>query len=242
MDIRGKAGAGLAVGAVLGLVGCGSSGSSGNSGSSGGGSTPSAQRSTAQLISQMTAAMRDASSMHMAGQINAAGRPAELNLSLLRSGDLSGSITENGVPLHLIGAKGKVYVKATPAFLRQLRASRAVCTLMCGKYVQLSGVEGRRLAGSLSMSNLTQALTGKLPRLTRTGTTNVAGQRAIELRGADGSTVDVAAQGKPFPLRVVAPPGNHERVLFSRWNQVPAPAPPKPSEVIDLGKLKAGNS
>jgi hypothetical protein len=236
MDIPGKAVAGVAVATVLGLAACGSSGSAG------GGSTPSTQRSASELVSQMKTAVRNASSMHLAGLVNASGKQSMLNLGLLRSGDFSGSITQNGVPLHLIGANGKYYIKATPAFLRQLGESRSVCVLMCGKYVQISGAQGSRLSGSLSMANLTRALTSNLPHMTRTGTATVAGQRAIELRGADGSTVDVAASGPPYPLRVISPPGHHERVLFSQWNQVHPPAPPKSSEVINLSKLKASNS
>jgi hypothetical protein len=241
MDIRGKvATSGLVGAAMIAVAACGSSASPG--GATAGGASPAASRGTPELVSQMKTAVRNATSMHMAGQVNANGRQAVLNLSLLRSGDLSGSITENGVPLHLIGSGGKVYVKATPAFLRELKASKAVCVLMCGKYVQMSGAEGSRLSGSLSMASLTRALTSSLPHLTRAGTTTVAGQQAIELRGADGSTVDVAASGPPYPLRVVSPPSHHERVLFSRWNQVPAPAPPKSSEVINLSKLKASTS
>jgi len=239
MDIRGKiVASGLAGGMTIALAACGSSASPG----SGNGGSAAASRSTPELVSQMKTAVRNATSMHLTGQVDANGRQAVLDLSLLRSGDLSGSITENGVPLHLIGSGGKVYVKATPAFLRQLRESKAVCVLMCGKYVQMSGAEGSRLSGSLSMTNLTRALTSSIPHLTRTGTATVAGQQAIELRGADGSTVDVAASGPPYPLRVISPPSHHERVLFSQWNQVHTPTPPKSSEVINLSKLKASNS
>lgn len=236
MDIRGKSAAGLtAAVAVLGIAACGSS-------AGGGSGSQAAQRSTSELISQMKTAVRNASSMHLAGLVNSGGKQTVLNLGLLRSGDFSGSITQNGVPLHLIGANGKYYVKATPAFLHRLGESKAVCVLMCGKYVQMSGAQGSRLSGSLSLANLTRALTSDLPHLTRTGTAIVAGQRAIELRGADGSTVDVAASGTPYPLRVISPPSHHERVLFSQWNQVRPPAPPKSSEVINLSKLKASNS
>jgi hypothetical protein len=241
MDIRGKVlTSGLVGAAAIALAACGSSGGSG--GASSGGGTSAAQRSTPELVSQMKTAIGNATSMHMTGQVNASGQQAVLDLSLLRSGDLSGSITEHGVPLHLIGSGGKVYVKATPAFLRELKESKAVCVLMCGKYVQMSGAEGSRLSGSLSMASITRALVSSIPHLTRTGTATVAGQRAIELRGADGSTVDVAASGPPYPLRVVSPPSHHERVLFSQWNQVRPPTPPKSSEVINLSKLKASNS
>jgi hypothetical protein len=241
MGIRGKVvTSGLAAAAAMALAACGSSGGSGSASSGGG--TSAAQRSASELVSQMKTAVRNASSMHLAGLVNASGKQSMLNLGLLRSGDFSGSITQNGVPLHLIGANGKYYVKATPAFLRQLGESKSVCVLMCGKYVQISGAQGSRLSGSLSMANLTRALTSNLPQMTRAGTATVAGQQAIELRGADGSTVDVAASGPPYPLRVISPPSHHERVLFSQWNQVRPPAPPKSSEVINLSKLKATNS
>jgi hypothetical protein len=190
----------------------------------------------------MKSAVRGSTSMHVAGQVTAHGRLTGLNLDMLRGGDLAGSITENGVPLHLIGAAGKVYVKATPAFLRQVHSSSGVCTLICGKYVQLTSAQSGQLSGSVSMASLTHALTSRLPRFTQAGTTTVNGQRAIVLHGADGSVLNVAASGKPYPLRVVAPPAHHETVLFTRWNAVATPSAPPAGQVINLNKLKAGGS
>jgi hypothetical protein len=190
----------------------------------------------------MKTAVRAASSTHLAGKLSDSGRAIALDVGVFRSGDLSGTITQNGVPLRLVGSKGKVYVKATPEFLRQLKAPAAVCTVLCGKYVQMSGPQGNELSGSLSMTNLTHSLLNGLPKFTKDGTTTVAGQQAIVLRGTDGSTLDVAAHGKPYPLRIVAPPSHHETVLFSQWNAVPAPAAPPANQVINLNQLKAGSS
>jgi len=201
-----------------------------------------ADRSAASLISAMKVAVRDATSMHMAGQLPNGGRPVALDMGVLRSGALTGTITEGGVPLQLIGTSGQVYVKATPAFLRELRASAAVCTIMCGKYVQLSGTQRSELTGSLGMASLIHSLISALPRFTRAGTTTVLGQPAIVLHGADGSTLDVAARGKPYPLRLIAPRGREESVLFSHWDSVATPAAPPASQVINLSQLKAGSS
>jgi hypothetical protein len=190
----------------------------------------------------MKAAVANAASMHLAGRVATSGRATALDLDVLRAGGISGSITQNGVPLELIGAAGKVYVKATPAFLRELRASAGICNLMCGKYVQMSGAAGSQLDGSLNMASLTRAFVTGLPRETRAGTTTVAGQQAVVLHGSDGSTLDVAAHGTPYPLRVIAPAGHHETLTFSQWNRVATPTAPPASKVINLSQLKAGSS
>jgi hypothetical protein len=113
---------------------------------------------------------------------------------------------------------------------------------MCGKYVQMSGTQASDLAGSLSMASLTRSLIAGLPKLTQAGTTQVSGQPAIVLRGADGLTLDVAARGKPYPLRAYAAPGRHETVVFSEWDKVAVPAAPRAGQVINLSQLKAGSS
>lgn len=234
MSIRAKVLAcGLAGSAAIALTACGGSAS---------GPAAHAHRDAATLVSEMKAAVGGAKSVHMAGRLSHGGRSVAVNLGVFRTGALTGTITQGGVRLELIGAQGKVYVKATPAFLRELRASAAVCAIICGKYVQMSGLQASDLAGSLSMMNLTRSLTGGLPRFTRSGTTTVGGQSAVVLRGADGSTLDVAAHGKPYPLRVVAPPDRNETVLFSQWDAVATPAAPRAGEVINLNQLKAGTS
>jgi hypothetical protein len=227
-------------GALLGLAACGGSATHMASGT--GGTAGTAGRSTDQLVAQMKAAVANAASMHLAGRVATSGKATALDLDVLRAGGISGSITQNGVPLELIGAAGKVYVKATPAFLRELRASAGICNLMCGKYVQMSGAAGSQLDGSLNMASLTRAFVTGLPRETRAGTTTVAGQQAVVLHGSDGSTLDVAAHGTPYPLRVIAPAGHHETLTFSQWNRVATPTAPPASKVINLSQLKAGSS
>jgi hypothetical protein len=233
--IRGKLRLAGVGGVLLGLAACGGSAThmaSGASGSSG--------RSASQLVTQMKSAVQKADSAHLDGRVTSNGQATALDLSVLRAGSLDGSITEHGVPLSLIGTSGKVYIKATPAFLHQLRAPAGVCSIMCGKYVQMSGAAGSQLDGSLSMTTLTRAFITGLPKMTKAGTTTVAGQQAVVLHGADGSTLDVAAHGTPYPLRVISPPGHHETLTFSQWNRVSVPAAPPASKVINLSQLKAG--
>jgi hypothetical protein len=54
------------------------------------------------------------------------------------------------------------------------------------------------------------------------------------MRASDGSTVYVAAQGPPYPLRLTKGPS---RIDFTQWNSVTIPPPPPASQVVDLSQL-----
>jgi hypothetical protein len=216
----------LAIGAVL-LAGCGSSASS---------SAPS--RTPDAAAAQMQAAVKDARSVHLDGSLRSGGKPVALNLGLIRSGGFSGTITDNGVPLTLTDTGQKVYVKATPAFLRELHASSSLCTLLCGKYIEMTPAQGGALAGNLTMSRLLASLTGPLPKFSNAGTATVGGRQAQVLRASDGSTLDVAATGTAYPLRVTGK-NSAGRLDFTQWNAVRRPAAPPASQVVSLSRLGA---
>lgn len=237
----GAAACAVAGSAVIALGGCASSGAGGGAAAAGG-TAPAggANSGAASLVGAMKTAVQAATSMHLAGQLPGGGRPVTLNIGVLRGGGLAGTITEGGVPLQLIGAGGQVFIKATRPFLQELRAPGRVCAVLCGRYVQMSGPERSQLTGSLGMASLTRSLIRALPRFTRAGLATVLGQPAVVLHGADGSTLDVAARGQPYPLRLVAPQGRDESVVFTEWDAVAAPAAPPASQVINLSQLKAG--
>jgi hypothetical protein len=243
--------------AAIAAAGC-SAGSGGNGGGStggganGGGSpspaaggqapaAPSPAPRAAALVNQMRAAVQAATSVHVAGRLVAEGRPLGLDLGVHRSGQLAGTITTAGVPLTIIDTGGKAYIKATRAFLAQLNASAAVCKLICGKYVLTTGAREDKLTGSLGMRTLLGSMTARrLPVFTSAGTSTVGGVPANVLRGSDGSKLELAARGAPYPLRVTAP-ASHDRagsLEFSQWNSVPPPAAPPSAKVIDLRQLE----
>jgi hypothetical protein len=211
------------IGATL-LAGCGSSAS------------PAPPRSATATIAQMKAAVNAASSVHLDGVLRNSGKAIGLNIGLNRSGGFSGTITDNGIPLALTDTGRKVYVKATPAFLKDLKLSATLCSIMCGKYIEMTTAQSGALAGNLTMQNLLTSLTGPLPKFTNAGTTTVGGQQAQVLRAPDGSRLDVAATGTPYPLRAVGK-GNAGRLDFSQWNTVPRPVAPPASQVINLARL-----
>jgi hypothetical protein len=198
--------------------------------------TAASPRSPSQTVAQMRKAVQAASSVHLSGILRNGGKPLGLDLGLIRSGDFAGTITQNGIPLTLIDVGGKAYVKATAAYLKELKVSPSVCAVMCGKYVELTSAEAGSLARSLSMSALLSSFTGKAPRFTNAGSTTVAGRPGQVLRGPDGSRLVVAATGTPYPLQAVGRRGSGS-LTFTQWDAVRAPAAPPADQVINLNQL-----
>lgn len=184
----------------------------------------------------MRSAIRSARSVHIFGQLTVGGRTVGLDIGVLASGQMSGTITERGFPLRIIVTGGRAYVRATAAFLRELHAPAGVCGLICGRYVELSAARARQLAQGLSLASLTRSLTGPAPAISRAGTTTVDGRPADVLRTASGGTIDVATVGRAYPL-AVASADHHGALTFRQWDRVPAPAAPPKSQIVNLGNL-----
>jgi hypothetical protein len=229
--------AALAAAAMV-LAGCGGSGGSG----AGSGRTatpkPADTRSAATIVTQVKAALRSASSVHMAGKLRSKGTAVGLDISLIRSGGFSGFIQSGGTELNIVNTGKRVYIRVTSAFLKIAHAPAGVCKRVCGKYIAAPPSEAKTITGDFSMSELLGSVSGALPRYVKGGTTTIAGQPALALHGSDGSTLYVAATGTPYPLRAIAPkPTNAGQLDFSQWNAVPPIAAPPPREVISLSQL-----
>lgn len=222
---------GLAGGAAVAICSCGSS-------------TPS-EPGAAQLASSVQHSVRNASSVHVNGAVSANGVPVNLNLGINRAGDMSGTIRENGANLNVISASGKVYIKATPEFLKQANAPADVCTVVCGHWVELPPKEASQLLSQVSMASLTggagSSSGSRQAKVTEAGTATVNGQQAWVLKATDGTTVAVSQQSTPYPLRVESPNGGKQGVVqYSQWNTVPQPKAPPANQVINLSNLHTG--
>jgi hypothetical protein len=155
-----------------------------------------------------------------------------------RTGDVTGAVTENGGKLQVLGVGGKVYVQATPAFLRQVKAPASSCSIVCGRWIQLPPNEAGQLTGQLNMNHLL----GNVPsastaKFTEAGSTTVNGQSAWVLRAPDGTQVDVASSGTPYPLEAKTGNGKQGTIDFTQWNSVPSPSAPPANKVINLNGL-----
>ena len=223
--IRFAAGPAAAAAVLLGAVACGSGGSS---------ATPAAP-APATLVREVKAAIQHASSVHVSGSITQTGKQLGLDLSMTRAGELSGELSASGAGFFVLSTHGSTYIKVTGAFLRYAHLSTTACTLMCGKYLKLTTSQAQSMTGSLSMATLLGTAKTS-PHVRYVGTATVNGQRAWVLRGSDGTTAYVAAQGTHYLLRLV-PPGGKGRLDFTQWNAAKIPAPPPSSQVVDLSQL-----
>jgi hypothetical protein len=234
--LRWSAGSAAAV-AVLLVAGC-SGGSSGTA-TTGGSSPASAAASAgpppdaAALGKQVKSATAKATSFHILAVLTQGGSKISMNMSTTRSGEMSGTMSVNQTPVSLLVTQGQAYVKVTSGLLKSQHLPTAACTLMCGKYLKMPTGQAREMLNGMDVSSLPGQLSAL--RLTFVRTVTVNGQPAWQMRASDGSTVYVAAQGPPYPLRVTK---GANRADFTQWNAVTIPPPPPASQVVDISQLE----
>jgi hypothetical protein len=214
--------AGLAGAAVI-VTGCGSTGT---------------EPAASGLVAAMQNSVRSAESVHIDGRLLNKGVPVGVDMDVHRNGDVTGTISQDGAAFQLIGVDGKVFIKATPAFLRQTGAPPSACSEVCGKWVELAQQQADELTGDLSMGSMTGLLAGHMPKFSEAGSSTVGGRPAWVLRAADGSTLDVSSQGAHYPLQAKTAGAPPDVVTYSRWNSIPAPIPPPADEVLNLNGVR----
>jgi len=195
--------------------------------------------SAASLIAAMKSAFATAMSVRIVGTLHHQGKTIALNLGMLRSGDMSGTINLNSLHATLIVAGGKAYELVTKDFFKIIQqhthAPDSLCNLMCGKYIAVP-------VGSLSSFNLvgmTSQVNKNLPAASgaHVTATTFHSQPAYQLIGRDGTRIYLARSGAHYPLGMVAP-SNFGVVDFSDWNAVPPVTPPPASRIFNPGNAR----
>jgi hypothetical protein len=226
--------AGVAGCAAIVIAACGGGGSTSSSVS-----PPAREPSSTALLTAMQSSVRQASSVHVAGNLSNNGTPISVDLDLHRNGDVSGTVSQNAAPFQVVGLGNLTYIKATRTFLQEVKAPTSACAVVCGKWLQLTTAEAGQLTGDLSMNSLTAPLTsGQVPALTEAGKVTVHGQSAWVLRASDGSRLDVSTTNQHYPLAASTGGSTHEVVTYSQWNAAPKPVAPPANEVLNLNNLR----
>lgn len=198
-------------------------------------SSPPKEPNASDLQSSMRSSVASANSVHFNGNLSSNGVPVGVDMGVSRSGDLQGSINENGAKLQVVGVDGKVYIKATPEFLKEVKAPASACSIICGHWVQLSAAEARPLTSQLTLKNLSDSVNSSQGApLKESGKTTVDGKAAYVLKAPNGATVYVSQSSPHYPLQAHAGSGKSDMVTFSQWNAVPHPTPPPAKDVINL--------
>jgi hypothetical protein len=217
------------VAAVL-VAGCG-----GGSGSAPAGATAVAGSppSATALAQQVNAAMAKASSVHLSAHVLQGNTLAGLNMSLTRSGEISGQISVNKAPVTILATQGQTYIKLTAAALKAEGLPAAACSLMCGKYLKLPANQAKSMLSGISWSQFV-GNTNTSPNWSYVKTVTVNGQPAWQMSIPGKGTAYIAAQGQPYPLRLTQ---GSNRADFTQWNSVTIPSPPPASQVVDLSQV-----
>ena len=216
-----------AVVAVLLVAGC--SGGSAGTATTGGSSPASVAASAgpppdaAALGKQVKTAAAKATSVHISAVVTQGGSKVSVNMSMTRAGDLSGTMSDNQAAVNVLVTRGHAYVKVTPGLLKSQHLPSAACALVCGKYLELPDGQAKGMLNGPDMSSLLGQLSAPRLGYVRTATGN--GEPAWQMRAGDGSTVYVAAQGPPYPLRVTK---GVSRADFTQWNAVTIRASARP--------------
>jgi hypothetical protein len=188
-----------AVVAVLLVAGC-SGGGSGTAGS-GGSSSPGVSASAgpppdaAALPKQVKSAMKNAASFHISAAVTQGGSGVSVNMSMTRSGDMSGTMSVNQTPVNVLVTQGHAYLKVTSGLLKSQNLPTAVCTLVCGKYLKVPASQAKSMLNGMDMSSFLGQVS--VPQLTYVRTVTVNGQPAWQMRPATEARSMWRPTGRP---------------------------------------------
>jgi hypothetical protein len=192
-----------------------------------------------RVASDAASALEKADAVHITGGGTSNGVTSTVDLRL-QGPDATGSITQGGQKLQLVSVGGKVYVEAPSAFWAQSGVPQATAGALDGKWVIVPD--------SAAASVLPVTLKGLADELRKptsgatindavhTGTLN--GKKVVVVTQSDGSTLDVAATGSPYPLRTVdkgTNPGTVTASDFGKKTTITAP-----SGALDLSQVAGG--
>jgi hypothetical protein len=227
MRVRTLVVAGLA--AAL-LTACGG-GSSGNG---------EAAKKGPQVAADAANALEQAGAAHLKGNVTEQGQSGDVDLQL-QGTDVSGTITLGGQKVQLISTGGKIYAKAPAAFWSSFGAPESIAGQLDGQWVIVPG-EAASSFDTFTLKGLADSLrtpTGGTTINDPVSTATVDGQKVVVVTQSDGSTLDVASSGQPYPLKAENKGGDSPGTLtfsdFGKKTTITAP-----SGALDLTQLAGG--
>jgi hypothetical protein len=216
----------LGLAAVL-LTACGGSDGNGESAKKG-----------PQVAADAATALEKAGAVHLVGNGKLSVKDVTADLHL-QGDDATGTLTEGSDQLKIVETGGKVYAQGSGGFWAQSGVPAQVADALSGKWVIVpSDAAGEILPFSLkSLADDLRHPTGaKIKDDVHTGTLH--GKKVVVVTQTDGSTLEVAATGTPYPLRTVdkgSDAGTFEASEFGKKVTITAP-----SGALDLSQLAGG--
>ncbi|KUJ37646.1 hypothetical protein PV336_26640 [Streptomyces sp. MI02-2A] len=172
-----------------------------------------------------------------------------IDMALNKKGECAGTMSMSGQGnADLVKSGDTVYMKYDEAFLRaqgkgESKADTdAVVAMMAGKWTKMSakGQDAKDIAGFCDLNTVLADARNVNSDATRGRTTTVDGTSAIvleEKEGSDRYTLYVAAEGKPYLLKVTSTSKKDPGTIVFTDYEKPVPAVAPKGDVLDLDKL-----
>ena len=190
------------------------------------------------------AAMKQAKSMRIDGNVTAEAGEVDLDLSADREGNCTGTISVGGAsPAEILGAGGKSYVRGDEAFWSGITGNetqgQAIARQIGDKWALLPG------EGFTSLCDLDELLDqldeDADEQLTKGEVSDVEGTEAVALTSEEEgeTTTTYVATGEPHYILRVEKVGGTEPGAFTltEFGESVDAAPPAEDEIIDLSAL-----
>jgi hypothetical protein len=188
-----------------------------------------------QVAADAATALENAGAVHIIGNGTTDGAQSTVDLRL-QGQDAKGTIGMSGEQLQIVETGGKVYIQAPSGFWTQNGVPQAAVTLLDGKWVIVPSSAADQFS-EFTIKGLADQIRhpsgATIKDDVKSGTLN--GQKTVVVSQTDGSTLDVAATGSPYPLRAVdkgSNPGTITASDFGKKTTITAPA-----GAVDLSQL-----
>jgi len=217
-------------------VGCGSSSGGSSSSPAPAADNGESAKAPAQILSDVTDAVRGAQSVHMSGSVNSDSTDIGFDVKL-SSDAAKGTLTLSGNDIHLVRVGDAAYFSGSPEFYKMV-AGDAAASLLQGRWIKVPKGDSRFASFEqfTDKGKLFSSMLQAKGTVTKSGTRTYNGQKVIVLRDSDGGgDLYIAASGKPYPVAIVSTGDKQGTITFTGWDEpVDVSAP---SDAIDLSQL-----
>jgi hypothetical protein len=189
-----------------------------------------------QVAADAANALEQAGAAHLTGNVTEQGQTGDVDLRL-QGADVTGTITLAGQKVQLVSTGGKIYAQAPAAFWSSFGAPAAIAGQLDGRWV-IVPQEAASSFDTFTLKGLADSLRNPKDGSIKDPVTmdKLGGQPVVVVTQSDGSTLDVAATGTPYPLRATDKGGTSPGTLsfsdFGKKTTITAPANP-----LDLSQL-----
>ena len=186
---------------------------------------------SAEVNSQIAAAVKTATAVHVKGSMGSGGSSVTLDLQLNKDSG-QGTITAGGLVVPFVSVDNAVYIQFTPSLLAQAGQSSTstVGKELLNKWVSSTSTMGSSIASDfgpfMSLSAFAAQVTSDDSTFTADGTSTVNGVPVVNFKTTDDSStppdvsiISIPATGPALPVQVSSGSDGTEGTTTFTWNQ-----------------------